>query len=420
MSSTGRTSPCSRRDASIAALQHGILRKLFAVACLGLCLAQVANAQQEVDERPLLDVQDGISIRKDSLFLLNLRFRIQNRLGFTTLAGDDLSPATVDARVRRLRLRLDGFVLSRRVQYYIQLSFSRADLELEGANVPQPIRDAMVYYTFGRRFYLGFGQSKLPGNRQRVISSGNLQFAERSIANALYTIDRDFGLFGYYTQPMGAQTLQFKGAFTTGDGRGASPGNAGMAYTGRVEWLPLGAFSNAGDYSEGDLEMEESPKLNLAATFSANERAYRSGGQLGGELFEERDMQTFMADMMLKYRGWALLAEYFDRRCDDPVTRSGDGAIRSVPIGTGGNMQVSRYLKNGLEFAARYNYVMPEDVPGTATDRMEEVLLGTTRYLNGHRIKAQLNAGYRWLNGDMDLAAPGNSWSAMFQVEFGI
>jgi hypothetical protein len=89
--------------------------------------------------------------------------------------------------VRRLRLRLDGFVLQRRLQYYIQLSFSKADMELEGGTVPQTIRDAMVYYHFNKRFYLGFGQSKLPGNRQRVISSGNQQFADRSIAA---TIDR--------------------------------------------------------------------------------------------------------------------------------------------------------------------------------------------------------------------------------------
>lgn len=417
--SCGRTQSCPWLRSHFGT-HAPVLFKLLTVACLCMLLVPVATAQQEVDERPLLDVQDGISIRKDSLFLLNLRFRIQNRLGFTSLAGDDLSPASVDARVRRLRLRLDGFVLNRRIQYYIQLSFSKADLELEGANVPQPVRDAMVYYTFGRRFYMGFGQSKLPGNRQRVISSGNLQFAERSFANALYTIDRDFGLFGYYTQPMGTQVLQVKGAFTTGDGRGASPGNAGMAYTGRVEWLPMGVFSNVGDYSEGDLEFEETPKLSLAATYSTNERAYRSGGQLGAELFEERDMQTFIADMMFKYRGWAVLAEYFDRRCDDPVTRSPEGLISSVPVGSGANMQLSRYFHSGFELAARYNHVLPGNVPGTATDRMEEVLLGTTRYLNGHRIKAQFNVGYRWLNGLASTTAPGNSWSAMFQVEFGI
>jgi hypothetical protein len=71
-----------------------------------LALCGTARAQTESDERALIDIHDGISISKDSLFLLNLRFRMQNRLGFTTVSGDDLSVKSVDARVRRLRLRL--------------------------------------------------------------------------------------------------------------------------------------------------------------------------------------------------------------------------------------------------------------------------------------------------------------------------
>ncbi|HOY29975.1 MAG TPA: hypothetical protein PLR96_13445, partial [Flavobacteriales bacterium] len=103
------------------------LTLLFLAVC---CLLPYAHAQNELDERALIEVKDGISISKDSLFLLNLRFRMQNRLGFTTVSGEDLSARTIDARVRRLRLRLDGFVLQRRLQYYIQLNFSRADLDL--------------------------------------------------------------------------------------------------------------------------------------------------------------------------------------------------------------------------------------------------------------------------------------------------
>jgi phosphate-selective porin OprO and OprP len=197
-----------------------------------------------VDERALIEVKDGISIKKDSLFLLNLRFRMQNRLGYTTISGEDLSAALVDARVRRLRLRLDGFVLNRNIRYYIQLAFTRADLELDAGTVAQPVRDAMAYYHFNEHFYIGFGQGKLPGNRQRVISSGNLQFADRSIANGLYTLDRDFGVFAYYTTNIGEQVLQLKGVYSTGDGRGMPPSSSGMAYTGRIEWLPLGKFTN--------------------------------------------------------------------------------------------------------------------------------------------------------------------------------
>jgi phosphate-selective porin OprO/OprP len=374
---------------------------------------------QEVDERSLIEVKDGISISKDSLFLLNLRFRMQSRMGFITEGGDDLDIALVDARVRRLRLRFDGYVLNRNFRYYLQLSFARADMDLESGS-PQPVRDAMVYYHLNKRFYLGFGQSKLPGNRERVISSGNLQFPDRSIANAAYTLDRDFGLFAYWSLPAGAQEVQVKGAFTTGDGRGISPSDAGMCYTGRLEWLPLGKFTNSGDYSEGDLEFEPRPKLSIAGTYSYNESAFRTGGQLGPLLYASRDITTVIADMMFKHKGWGVMAEYFDRRNDDPVTVSDEGDIRFVQVGTGFNVQASRLFRSKYELATRYTQVVPDASLGTLAKTTEELLLGSTKYLNGHRIKLQIYAGYRWQQRQMALDAAGSSWTAMFQVEFGI
>jgi phosphate-selective porin OprO and OprP len=40
-------------------------------------------------------------------------------------------------------------------------------------------------------------------------------------------------------------------------------------------------------------------------------------------------MSTFIADMVFKYQGWALSAEYFERTSPDPVTVSSEGAIRA-------------------------------------------------------------------------------------------
>jgi phosphate-selective porin OprO and OprP len=395
------------------------LLQAFLVLLLLAVHAPVAAQQQEVDETALLEVKDGINVKKDSLFLLNLRFRMQNRLGMSSISGDDLSVRSVDARVRRLRLRLDGFVLNRNIRYYIQLNFSRADLDLVDQNtVAHPVRDAMVYYHFNKRFYLGFGQSKLPGNRQRVVSSGNLQFPDRSIANGLFTLDRDFGVFAYWTPIDGPQQVQVKAAFSTGDGRNALPNNEGMAYTGRLEWLPFGAFTRSGDYSEGDLEFEQRPKLSFAGTYSYNDRAVRTQGQLGNNLYGDRDMTVFIADMMFKYRGWAVLGEYFERQADDPITMNEAGAVRFIPTGTGVNGQLSRYFRNGYEVAGRYTQIEPgKDMTGLMM-RTEEVLLGGTKYLNGHRIKLQLYGGYRWFDARMD--DPASFWTTMFQVEFGI
>ncbi|MCH7411186.1 OprO/OprP family phosphate-selective porin [Belliella sp. DSM 111904] len=347
---------------------------------------------------------------------------MQNRAGFNSVySGTDLGIEQFEMRVRRLRLRLDGYVLNPKFQYYIQLAFSKADMDLETGNIAQPVRDAILYYTVNDNLYLGFGQSKLPGNRERVISSGNLQFADRSIVNSLFTLDRDFGLFGYYTlRTSGTSLFLLKGAISSGDGRNASAINNGLAYTGRVEALPFGVFKNSGDYSEGDLEFEESPKLSLGLTLSENQKAVRTAGQLGADLFAPRNLSSFIVDAMLKYRGWGVMSEYMQRSTDEPITSNSLGDIRYVIVGHGVNTHLSKMISRKSEMAFRYAYVVPNESISGFQDRVDEVLLGYTHYLNGHRIKVQGNLGYRWLEGLYQLANSGNSWTGMFQVEFGI
>ena len=202
-------------------------------------------AQNETDEASLLGVKNGVSFQKDSVFSLNLRFRMQNRMAYFYHLDGSADPV-VEARVRRLRLRLDGFLLSSKLSYYIQLSFSRADQDLVEDVIAQTVRDAMIYYRFSPTFYIGFGQGKLPGNRQRVISSGNIQMPDRSVANQLYTIDRDFGLFAYKTIQFSyrATSIQDRHQYRRRPERGAIQRRPGLHRTGRV--FARGRFSGFG------------------------------------------------------------------------------------------------------------------------------------------------------------------------------
>ena len=391
------------------------------MGCLGLALSQTVVAQNESDERSLLQVQKGISFTKDSLFSLNMRFRLQNRIGFRTESGEDLSFEQTDFRIRRLRVRLDGFVFNPRIQYYIQLGFSKSDMDLDGGEVAQPIRDAILYYHFSPNFYVGLGQAKLPGNRERVISSGNLQFAERSIANSFFTLDRDFGVFAYYTIPsQGKSVYQFKGAISSGEGRNPSVGDRGLSYTGRMEVLPFGKFTNGGYYSEGDLELEARPKLSLGASYNYNESGSRSRGQLGPELYQKRDQRVFIADMMLKYKGWALLGEYFSRNASNPITYNPLGLRQAVWVGSGQNLQVSKLISKQGELAIRYAQINPKQSIRNLEMQREETTLGYTHYVGGHREKLQGNLGYSWANNQLLLTETANYWFGLFQVEFGI
>jgi phosphate-selective porin OprO/OprP len=137
----------------------------------------------------------------DSSYSVNIRFRIQNRFLMNTKDEEHLETGSWEARVRRCRLSFAGHVLNPKWSYYLQLSFSRGDMDWSDADAsvqntsPNLVRDAMIFYKPIKNLQLALGQGKLPGNRQRVISSGAQQFYDRSIVNANFTPDRDFGFF---------------------------------------------------------------------------------------------------------------------------------------------------------------------------------------------------------------------------------
>src|SRR5690606_4662849 len=91
-------------------------RSLNILIATGFCLLLFTNVAQaqfvESDERAILSVDEGINFTKDSLFLMNLRFRMQSRAGFNTISGNDLGVDKFEMRVRRLRLRCDGYVIN--------------------------------------------------------------------------------------------------------------------------------------------------------------------------------------------------------------------------------------------------------------------------------------------------------------------
>ncbi|WP_069659194.1 porin [Arcticibacter eurypsychrophilus] len=396
-------------------IKHTFLSFLF------LFITHSVLAQGEVDERPMLFKMKGLEVvTKDSSFYANFRFRMQNRMGFYTKGGDDLGISEWDARVRRLRLRVDGYVLSPKIGYSIQLAFTRSDQDFDNTGIANIVRDAVVFYHFTDKFYIAFGQNKLPGNRQRVNSSGQLQFVDRSIVNGIFTVDRDFGLKAYYNNTIADMPYRVKAAITTGEGRSVNGTDNGLAYTGRVEILPLGLFKNDGDYSEGDLEREETPKLAIGGGYSYNVKTNRTGGQLGKELYAQRDMGTAIFDIIFKYNGWAYQSEFLKRRSVNPLTFNTANDVRYVYAGWGNNNQVSYLFKNNIETAFRYSIVQPEHQTSIYENRKEVAEAGLSKYFRNHRIKAQFNLNYNTEEGDWNIHNTNNYWGALFQVELGI
>jgi hypothetical protein len=356
----------------------------------------------------------------DSLFQLNIRFRMQNRVTYFNEEGKD---NRYEAHIRRLRLRLDGYVWNPHFLYVIQLSFAPGDVGSvhDGDNI-NIIRDAVFIYRPSKHWNFMFGQTKLPGNRQRVNSSGALQLTDRSINNAKFTIDRDFGFQAYYlNEEKDAFSYNIKTAVSTGEGRNwTQTSDDGVALTGKLELMPFGSFKKSGIYFEGDVAREETPKLMISGAFQQNNRAVRTNGQLGQLLYSPRTTRSYFADAMLKYNGWAFMSAYMQRQAKDLVTYNPDDVtdFNYVYAGWGTDYQLSYIFKNNFEVIGRFsNQFVAEEIKPFTPDQ-KQYTIGVTKYLREHAFKMQAELTFdekEYYTGDVK-----NNWYLRLQLEIGI
>lgn len=344
---------------------------------------------------------DGVIFQSaDSATKVVMRFRMQNWAIYTTVPmGEedelDLSAGQTEFAVRRLRLRFGGSLIDPRLSFNLQLSFSRSDMDWADTQFPNIIRDAMIFWNFNPNLQVGFGQTKLPGNRQRVISSADLEVADRSIVNGAFNLDRDFGFQGFWRPITGDQVVNVRAAISSGDGRNQPAlKGGGLAYTGRVEFLPFGAFTGGGDYFEGDLLRESKPKLSVGVSFQHNDNMTKTRGTLGSTLYQTRSAQVLYADALFKFSGLAIYGEYAQRNCDDPITTSGTSK-RAVFVGTGYMAQASYVFPSMWSTALRYAVTdADESLAGMPEYARATNIAGNVGYyVNRHRIKLNLELG---------------------------
>ncbi len=306
---------------------------------------------------------------------------------------------------RRARLKFEGFAYSPKLEYKIELGLSNKDISGASShtgNSPNYILDALLKWNFYKNFSLWAGQTKLPGNRERVISSGNLQFVDRSLLNNEFNIDRDFGGQLRHHFKLGEKfEIREMATISQGEGRNVTDDNlGGYQWTGRVEVLPFGEFSKEGDYSGSDLEREAHPKLSIAATYDKNNHAVKTKSNMGSymvndEGFFETDIYTYFVDMMFKYKGFSLMAAYSAREAEQAIAKNSDGTKTKavVNVGSGVNAQMGYLFKNNWEVATRFTYI-ELDKKITGKDIERQYTLGVSKYIVGHKLKIQSDVSY--------------------------
>ncbi|SDD93097.1 hypothetical protein SAMN05421544_101248 [Riemerella columbipharyngis] len=236
----------------------------------------------------------------------------------------------------------------------------------------------------------------------------------------MFNIDRDFGFQAIYLH-VGDRGFGYnlKGAISTGDGRNFNESTDGLAYTGRVELYPFGGFKKKGEFFEGDLMREPTPKLYLGGTYHFNHNASKSQGQRGNPLFERRNLQAVLIDAMFKYKGWSAMASFMNRNTKNPITYNEDQSqSQYVLVGYGYDGQLSYTFPSHWEIIGRYSHNQPKREIQRWQPVHNQFSFGLTKYIWEHSFKVQFEAGknnFKFLNGDKK-----NNWYTRFQVEIGI
>lgn len=339
--------------------------------------------------------------------------------------NEKISNPSSDFTIRRARLKFDGFAFSPKLEYKIELGLSNSDLSggsVYTSNTPRYILDAVGKWNFYKNFTLWFGQTKLPGNRERVISSANMQMVDRSLLNSQFNIDRDMGLQLHHNFNLTKNfVVKEVLAISQGEGRNITTGNlGGYQYTSRLELLPFGEFANDGDYFGSDLKREPTPKLAVGATYDINNDAVKTRSNQGsymsidsGTGFYETNINTFFLDAMFKYQGFSLMAEYANRDAKDPLAKNSNGTLTGdkVQVGNALNLQSGYLFKTNWEISGRYtNITLDKTITGKGAQN--QYTIGASKYIAGHKLKVQTDLSY------LDIV--NNTNQIMYRLQFDI
>ncbi|MGB1169557.1 MAG: porin [Flavobacteriaceae bacterium] len=392
----------------------------YAFLCISLFLCMNLSSQET--NAPKFGKGLFNLIGKDSSFSMNMSARMQMLGTSNWNLNNGLTNPSSSLLVRRARLKFDGFAYSPKLKYKLELGLSNRDIGKASSftnEAPKYILDAVVKWNFSGNFVLWFGQTKLPGNRERVISSGDLQQVDRSLLNSRFNIDRDMGFqLRHHFNLTDKFIVREMFSVSQGEGRNITTGNlGGHQYTSRIELLPFGKFASKGDYRGSDLKLEPAPKLALGFTYDFNNDAVKNRSNQGSYMitdtgFYSTNISTVFVDAMYKHNGFSFMGEYAVRDAEDAFAKNSDGTLTGdlVQVGNALNLQTGYLLSETLEISGRYtNIDWDQNITGKGNET--QYTLGLSKYILGHKLKVQTDLSY------LDLATKNNQFMYRLQVD---
>ena len=301
---------------------------------------------------------------------------------------------------------LSGSMLKEKVSFLLQNNFSNG----------KPLLDAWVAYSPISNLKITFGQKQtFTNNRELTFFEDKLQFVDRGIFSSQFSnLGREFGVFFESEFSEGNFIIKPKIAVTSGDGLNSFGADSrdidkgGLKYGGRVDILPLGKFKEGNDGYIADLKHEDNLKVLFGTAYSYNIGASNKVGEGHGDfvLYSNTgrvklpDYRKFYEDILFKYKGFSLLAEYVNTTATTlDNTFLNAGATRPLylteiseylVLGDGYNVQAGYVTKSGYSLDLKYEKLNQEfDNNASLLLDQEAYTIGFTKYFKGNNFKIQ-------------------------------
>lgn len=287
--------------------------------------------------------------------------------------------------LRRARFRLNAFAFRPWFKAYFQY-------DLKGAFV-RNLRLSINKYP-SLQFKVGLDKADF--SRERIISSQRQQFADRSIVNREFTIDRQEGmeLFGRLFEGTSIDSQYYLGVFE-GAGRAGSNDGGSPMWMARYSWNPFGIDV---PWYSSDVSFHKKRAASLSVAAVTNRSRYtkfdtdNGGGALDGFEIGEPGryrLNQLMGELAYMYRGLSVQGEYHWKEVDDTINQE-ITHLKGAYIQSGYFLNgLFKSLPRGLELAARYAFVDPNT--NRPDDLRQEYTAAMNWYFNGHDNKLTLD-----------------------------
>jgi len=344
--------------------------------------------------------KNGFEVKTDDgKFALAIQNRIQVRYA-NPFDSDPRSISQLERdqssfMIRRARTKLKGHAYWPWLKYYLQYDWS------------QPVlRDLNLSLDKFNWAKLWVGRGKVVYNDERVTSSGNQQFVNRSIVNDIFTVDRQKGVQVLGNLFPGTwYDMSYAAGVFSGLGVGErNNDDDNMMYAGRLQWNALGGEM---PFSQSDIEFHQKPALNFAFAAATNQSkctAFETDSDSCRNLrgFDEGEdgqykINQMMEEVRFKWQGLSIQHEMHWKEIEDTL-KAGSDSSRETNL-RGGLIQAGYFphylfaiVPKNLEFAGRYAFVDPDT--GVDNDLQQEVSGVMTYFFSGHSNKVNFQVSH--------------------------